>query len=127
MRRQRRGRRLLVDHGSSLQRGGLPTIRQEGLARETGKEEPMSGRIVVGVDGSEEARLATHWAAREARLRGAKLELVSAWELPASAYGYGLGDALIPSELAQDVAKVSEDHLRAALEDVRTEASDAHV
>ena len=87
----------------------------------------MSGQIVVGVDGSEEARLATHWAAREARLRGAKLELVSAWELPASAYGYGLGDALIPSELAQDVAKVSEDHLRAALEDVRTEAADAHV
>ncbi|HEX6581095.1 MAG TPA: universal stress protein [Actinomycetota bacterium] len=39
----------------------------------------MSGRVVVGVDGSETARKAVRWAAREAKLRGMKLELVSAW------------------------------------------------
>ena len=42
----------------------------------------MSERIVVGVDGSEGAASAVRWAAREARLRGAKLELVTAWQLP---------------------------------------------
>src|SRR5438105_2066347 len=127
MRRQRRGRRLRVDHGSSLQRGGLPTIRQEGIARETGKEEPMSGRIVVGVDGSEEARLATHWAAREARLRGAKLELLSAWEVPSFAYGYASEFVATAGDLAKDLEKVTEDQLEVALEDVRTEEADADV
>ncbi|HET6950470.1 MAG TPA: universal stress protein [Acidimicrobiales bacterium] len=38
-----------------------------------------AGRIVVGVDGSESARRALHWARHEARLRGAGLEVVHAW------------------------------------------------
>jgi nucleotide-binding universal stress UspA family protein len=45
--------------------------------------------IVVGVDGSEGARVALDWAAAEARLRGARLRAVYAWHLPAAAYGSG--------------------------------------
>src|SRR5579862_1099383 len=40
-------------------------------------------RIVVGVDGSEPSRLALQWAAQEARLRDASLEVVTAWHIPA--------------------------------------------
>ena len=39
----------------------------------------MAGRIVVGVDGSEEAAAALRWAAEEATLRGARVEAVHAW------------------------------------------------
>lgn len=39
-------------------------------------------RIVVGIDGSEPARAALRWAAAEAKLRGADLEVVGAWTFP---------------------------------------------
>jgi len=44
-------------------------------------------RIVVGVDGSVSSKAALAWAARQARLTGAVVEAVTAWEFPAS-YGY---------------------------------------
>lgn len=40
------------------------------------------GRIVVGVDGSGGSRAALRWAAEEARLRGADLDVVAAWQFP---------------------------------------------
>ncbi|MCZ7589700.1 MAG: universal stress protein [Gaiella sp.] len=39
----------------------------------------MSGKIVVGIDGSSEAAAALRWAAEEASLRDARLEAVHAW------------------------------------------------
>lgn len=45
------------------------------------------GRIVVGVDGSEGSRHALSWAAKQAALTGATLEVVTAWEYPAT-YGW---------------------------------------
>ena len=39
-------------------------------------------RIVVGVDGSEESKRALRWAARQAQLVGAELELITAWDIP---------------------------------------------
>ena len=39
-------------------------------------------RIVVGVDGSENARAALAWAVDEARSRGASLDAVMVWHLP---------------------------------------------
>lgn len=48
----------------------------------TPDDRPEFGRVVVGVDGSEQSALALVWAAEEARLRGATLELVHAWETP---------------------------------------------
>jgi nucleotide-binding universal stress UspA family protein len=44
-------------------------------------------RIVVGVDGSEGSRHALQWAARQAELTGATLEVVTAWEYPVT-YGW---------------------------------------
>jgi len=44
-------------------------------------------RIVVGVDGSVSSKAALAWALRQARLTGAVVEAVIAWEFPAS-YGY---------------------------------------
>jgi nucleotide-binding universal stress UspA family protein len=39
----------------------------------------MTGRIVVGVDGSDEAAAALRWAVEEAKLRDAGVEAVHAW------------------------------------------------
>jgi nucleotide-binding universal stress UspA family protein len=44
------------------------------------------GRIVVGVDGSPGAAAALEWAAQEARLRGATLEVVVAWSVSKAAF-----------------------------------------
>ena len=42
----------------------------------------MAGRIVVGVDGSQSSRAALRWAASEARLRSAALDVVYCWHHP---------------------------------------------
>jgi nucleotide-binding universal stress UspA family protein len=39
----------------------------------------VAGRIVVGVDGSDEAAAALRWAVEEATFRGARVEAVCAW------------------------------------------------
>ena len=44
-------------------------------------------RIVVGVDGSEVSKGALRWAARQARLTGASLDVVMTWELPTLPHG----------------------------------------
>ncbi len=44
-------------------------------------------KIVVGVDGSDQSMAAVRWASTEAQLRGASLELVSAWSIPQIAAG----------------------------------------
>jgi nucleotide-binding universal stress UspA family protein len=50
--------------------------------------------IVVGVDGSKGARRALQFAAREAALRGARLRIICAWEIPAAVLGGGFTPAL---------------------------------
>jgi nucleotide-binding universal stress UspA family protein len=89
----------------------------------------MSGKILVGVDGSETAKLATRWAAQEARLRGAKLELVAAWEIPANASGYGFATIsdTIYDDFVQDLEQSAKDNLAVAVEEVRTEAEQVEV
>jgi nucleotide-binding universal stress UspA family protein len=51
----------------------------------SGSNEPVQPRIVVGVDGSPTSLSALEWAAREACLRGAILEVVHATFLPQDA------------------------------------------
>lgn len=46
--------------------------------------------VVVGVDGSEESKLALAWAVRLARPLGARVEAITCWEYP-TAYGWALG------------------------------------
>jgi nucleotide-binding universal stress UspA family protein len=66
--------------------------------------------IVVGVDGSEGGDAALELAAAEAALRGARLRIVSAWQVPVAAPGGGLAPPLDPAtwdifrERAQQVA-----------------------
>jgi nucleotide-binding universal stress UspA family protein len=55
--------------------------------------EPEAGRrIVVGVDGSAPSKAALAWSARQARLTGATVEAVIAWQYPAT-YGYTMPTA----------------------------------
>jgi nucleotide-binding universal stress UspA family protein len=46
-----------------------------------------SARIVVGIDGSDNAKKALSWAAKQAGYTGASLDVVAAWEYPAT-YGW---------------------------------------
>lgn len=39
-------------------------------------------RIIVGIDGSDASRAALGWAVGQARLTGARVEAVTAWEVP---------------------------------------------
>jgi nucleotide-binding universal stress UspA family protein len=51
-----------------------------------------SGRVVVGVDGSEGSKSALRWAAFIARVSGASIEAVAAWHYPV-----GVGWSAIPT------------------------------
>lgn len=73
------------------------------------------GKIVVGVDGSPSANAATEWAAQEADLRQAKLELVHAWNYPNLGYG---GYVAVLEDFEKDAGAV--------LEEVATAVKKAH-
>jgi nucleotide-binding universal stress UspA family protein len=53
--------------------------------------------IVVGVDGSEGGAAALEYAASEAVFRGARLRVVSAWQMPLAAYGGDFAPPLDPA------------------------------
>jgi nucleotide-binding universal stress UspA family protein len=55
--------------------------------------------IVVGVDGSDGARAALEFAAREAALRQARLRIVCGWEIPPAVYAGGFAPTLDQSTL----------------------------
>jgi nucleotide-binding universal stress UspA family protein len=85
----------------------------------------MTSRIVVGVDGSESARRAVRWAAREARDRRARLELVSAWHLPS--YGESLAAVMSAEDLMKELIRDAEDLLGEARDAARVEAPDVPI
>lgn len=87
----------------------------------------MSGRVIVGVDGSETARKAVRWAAREAKLRGMKLELVTAWEIPTYSYVSRYGFPAISEEMMKSLTARAEGHLAEALDEARAEARDVQI
>jgi nucleotide-binding universal stress UspA family protein len=63
--------------------------------------------IVVGVDGSEGGEVALRFAAEEAALRGAKLRVVCAWQVPTAVYAGVRGvaaDQALGEDRARDVA-----------------------
>ncbi|HVE29493.1 MAG TPA: universal stress protein, partial [Mycobacteriales bacterium] len=80
---------------------------------------PMTARrFVVGVDGSEESRAALRWSADEAVARGARLEVVCAWDLPFSglATSYSPAPAGLPDP--REVARRAESALDQTLREV---------
>jgi nucleotide-binding universal stress UspA family protein len=82
--------------------------------------EPTAGRIVVGVDDSEQAAAALRWALAEGVLRQATVEVVHSWSPPLSALPFGATLVIPVDEGAIDAAaRVSVDHLvNAALDEM---------
>ena len=78
-------------------------------------------RIVVGVDGSDNANAAVRWAAHEAALRGASLTVLHVWQLLTVPLGYVTEDAL------DAIAAGAQQVLNAAVEEARTEAPEIEV
>jgi nucleotide-binding universal stress UspA family protein len=85
----------------------------------------MAERIVVGVDGSEGSKWATRWAAREAKLRRARIELITAWELPIYAESFAMGT--VPDELVEELEQNAKKKLVAAAEEARAEGGELDI
>lgn len=69
-------------------------------------------RIVVGVDGSENARRALSWAVEEAQLRQAGVEAVHAWELPMYV-GFGGPVAIDPAPYEEGARALLDEEIAA--------------
>lgn len=81
-------------------------------------------KIVVGVDGSEHSDRAVAWALEEARMRQAKIQLVTAWHIPSFVYG-GPGFAPQISAAVDDTFRgVAEEVSNTATEQVRSAGID---
>ncbi|BCJ31716.1 universal stress protein [Actinocatenispora sera] len=76
-----------------------------------------TGRIVVGVDGSEPAQRALRWALRQAQLTGARVQAVTAWEVPLY---YGMSPTL-DVDLSEQTRKILHDAVAEAVEDTRVD------
>lgn len=74
--------------------------------------------IVVGVDGSDCARAALEFAAGEAALRGARLRVVSAWDIPPASYGGGFSPGIDQATL-DAFRETAETVVREALAEVK--------
>jgi nucleotide-binding universal stress UspA family protein len=73
-------------------------------------------RIVVGVDGSEHAKAAMRWALTQARLTGATVEAVTAWQDPAmSGFSYGWSPMLFDGD---SIATLTEKTLNETIAEV---------
>ncbi|WP_042380426.1 universal stress protein [Streptacidiphilus melanogenes] len=71
--------------------------------------------VVVGLDSSENSRVALEWAAEEARLRGAALRIGHAWSMQA----YRLPEAY-NQEMVDEARKAAQTFLENAAEEART-------
>ncbi len=67
------------------------------------------GIIVVGVDGSEGAAIALDFAMKEAALRGSKLRIVSAWEIPASVLASVVAGKEFYEEFRENAIQIARD------------------
>ena len=65
----------------------------------TDQDTTATGRIVVGVDGSEASKSALRWAARMAPVVGGSLHAVIAWDYPRS-YGWSMA---VPDDWRPDL------------------------
>jgi nucleotide-binding universal stress UspA family protein len=77
--------------------------------------------IVVGVDGSQPSTEALRYAVRQAKLEGGEIKAVTAWHVPAAAYG-GLGAAPLVNVhevFERDAGAISAKALDSVREDVK--------
>jgi nucleotide-binding universal stress UspA family protein len=94
--------------------------------RKTG---PDRGRIVVGVDDSEQAAAALCWAMAEGALRGLTVEAVHTWQPPLAALPFGatlvmpVGEAAIDAEARNQI----EQTVSAAIADIEGPAPQVQI
>jgi nucleotide-binding universal stress UspA family protein len=69
-------------------------------------------RIVVGVDGSASSKAALAWAIKQARLTGAVVQAITAWEFPVT-FGYP-----VPVAPSVDFGELAKDALELAIAEV---------
>lgn len=82
------------------------------------------GRIVVGVDGSEDAGQALAWAVSEARLRGDSVTVLYAWVYPTPV---GTFEAIVPASLNVDFEKEADEVVSRAVESVGAGAAGVEI
>jgi nucleotide-binding universal stress UspA family protein len=70
--------------------------------------------VVVGVDGSEESRLALRWAFKYAQMSGAPVEVIMAWEIPPT---YGWAPSYDDVDFEKKAREVLEEIVRGVLGD----------
>jgi nucleotide-binding universal stress UspA family protein len=80
--------------------------------------ESTISRIVVGVDGSDQSKLALRWAVTLSGWTGASIDAVTAWHIPAS-FGWTPGSSYVPPEMHP------QDDAERMLKDVLAEVLDA--
>jgi nucleotide-binding universal stress UspA family protein len=73
-----------------------------------------AGPVVVGVDGSEESRLALRWAFEYGQMSGAPVEAVIAWRIPPS---YGWAASYEDVDLEKQAQETLENTIRDVLGD----------
>jgi len=82
-------------------------------------------RIVVGVDGSPPAMAALRWAVRQAKLTGATVDAVAAWQYPAVVAGYGWAPVMPAEDI--DFGEIAEKTVADAISEVVAPGSDVRV
>jgi nucleotide-binding universal stress UspA family protein len=85
------------------------------------------GRVVVGIDGSSASLEALAWAARQADLTGARLEVVAAWDWPTS-FGWSVPvpDDFDPESEVRATLDTAVDTVRARRPALTVDARVAH-
>ena len=83
--------------------------------------------IVVGVDGSEPSKDALRWAVEEARLRGADVVAVHAWDPPVTVAAPGPAPGFDLVEIAPAVREAGERLVTTVVDEVVAQESDVKV
>ena len=81
--------------------------------------------IVVGVDGSEPAKRALRWALEEAKLRGTRLSVVTAWHVPGYAHGAPGFVPILSTSVDAAIREAAEAIANEAVEQARAAGVDA--
>jgi nucleotide-binding universal stress UspA family protein len=84
-------------------------------------------KIVVGVDGSEHSDRALEWAIQEAKLRDARVHVVSVWHVPALVYGGPGFTPQIETSIDETFKEVANEAVESAAEKAREAGVDVDI
>jgi nucleotide-binding universal stress UspA family protein len=89
----------------------------------TSDEPTLQHRIVTGIDGSNSSTEALEWAARQAHLTGASLEVITTWDWPPSlGWSVPIPEDYDPAADARAVLESALEPIRQAYPDLNVEA-----